>query len=356
MGDIIDLSIVSPSKVKTIDFRSFASLWCGLNMEKTCFGSTCCALSRVGSLSNNPSPCRSLLSGLQGNVHHCLHAVEDDCRTTVWTYQQDNDGVLDKFQPDKELQKKKNISYIRKRRDVFKTLGPGSNAETATVLAFGSLFSAPYKDSESYIDIHEAPRDHRIQSLINNIEFLPFSPEIIDAGKEFAMNKIKEPFLCAQLRLLDGQFKNHWKATFLALKQKIGSVQLELKGKKNPGPVHIFVMTDLPAVNWTGTHLADLTKDTKSYKLHTLKENEDVIVEAAKRLMAAEHGLRVGFLPMDLDDVKRNKACDAVTLPDILLYVEETVCSCAPMGFVRTSGSTIAESIEIMRKNNICRL
>ncbi|KAK9292383.1 hypothetical protein L1049_020350 [Liquidambar formosana] len=102
-----------------------------------------------------------------------------------------------------------------RRRDVFKTLGPGSEAELATVLAFGSLFTAPYKGSELYIDIHEAPSDQRVQSLIENIEYLPFVPEIMSAGKECAFETINAPFLCAQLRLLDGQFKNHWKATFL---------------------------------------------------------------------------------------------------------------------------------------------
>ena len=195
-----------------------------------------------------------------------------------------------------------------------------------------------------------------IQSLIKKIEFLPFSPEIISAGKEFAVNKIQEPFLCAQLRLLDGQFKNHWKSTFSALEQKIQSLQLELKRKKTPAPVHIFIMTDLPMTNWTGTYLAELRKDTKSYKLYTLQVSDDLIVQAAKKLMAAEHGLKSGFLPGNPDGMTRKKACDTVLLPDVLLYIEEAVCSCASMGFVGTAGSTIGESIEIMRKNDICRL
>ncbi|XP_020263500.1 uncharacterized protein LOC109839474 isoform X1 [Asparagus officinalis] len=349
MADIIDLSSITSSKVRIIDFRVFASLWCGLNMGNACFGSLCCAISGDGSLSTNSSPCRSLLSGSQGNVNHCIYALEEDCRTIVWTYQQENDGMLDKFQPDRELQKKKKISYVRKRRDIFKALGPGSNAETATVLALGSVFSSPYKGSELYIDIHEAPRDPFIQSLIKKTEFLPFSPEVIAAGKEFAVQNIKEPFLCAQLRLLDGQFKNHWKSTFSALKQKILSL-------KASGPIHIFIMTDLPTMNWTGTYLEELKEDTKSYKLFTLRERDDLIVQAAKKLMAAENSLKSSFLPRNLDGIKKKRDCDRVMLPDVLLYVEETVCSCATMGFVGTAGSTIAESIEIMRKNNACEL
>ncbi|ONK73545.1 uncharacterized protein A4U43_C04F32740 [Asparagus officinalis] len=65
MADIIDLSSITSSKVRIIDFRVFASLWCGLNMGNACFGSLCCAISGDGSLSTNSSPCRSLLSGSQ---------------------------------------------------------------------------------------------------------------------------------------------------------------------------------------------------------------------------------------------------------------------------------------------------
>ncbi|KAG1354409.1 putative O-fucosyltransferase 30 [Cocos nucifera] len=325
MADIVDLSLLAPSMVKIIDFRVFASTW-------------------------------SLLSGLQGNIDLCIYAIQDDCRTTVWTYQQDSDGILDSFQPDKELQKKKKISYIRKRRDVYKAFGPGSKAETSTILAFGSLFTSPYKGSELYIDIHEAPRDKRIQSLLKEIEFLPFVPEIMAAGKDFAVNKIKEPFLCAQLRLLDGQFKNHWRVTFAAVEQKLKTLNLERKTNEVSSPIHIFVMTDLPMVNWTGTYLADLAKDASSYRLYTLLESDELVAQAAEKLMAAEHGLRSGFLPRNQDGMDKNKACDPVTLPEVLLYIEEAVCSCASLGFIGTAGSTIAESIEVMRKNNVCKL
>nr|GFB90272.1 O-fucosyltransferase 30 [Tanacetum cinerariifolium] len=117
--------------------------------------------------------------------------------------------------------KEKKISFVRQRKDVYETLGPRSRADSATILSFGTLFTSPYKGSESYIDIREAPKDQKIQSLINKIEFLPFVPEILDAGKTYALHTIKSPFLCAQLRLLDGQFKNHRSATFVGLKQKL---------------------------------------------------------------------------------------------------------------------------------------
>jgi hypothetical protein len=104
-------------------------------------------------------------------------------------------------------------------------------------------------------------RIKRIQSILEKIGFLPFALEIMAAGKEFARNKIKEPFLCAQLRLLDSQFKNHRKATFSALEEKWKTIEFGMKGNKANGPVHIFIMTDLPQMNWTDTYLADVAKD-----------------------------------------------------------------------------------------------
>ncbi|XP_003572074.2 O-fucosyltransferase 30 [Brachypodium distachyon] len=351
MGDIIDLSPVK-AMVRMIDFRVFVSSWCGADMRSTCYSGLCCAVSGGGSLPSDYGRCRSLLSGLAGSESSgCVYPVQDDCRTTVWTYQENNDGALDLFQPDEELKRKKKISYVRRRRDIYKALGPGSNAEEATLLAFGTLFSGPYKGSESYFDIHESPKDHKIHSLLEKIEFLPFVPEIMAAGKEFAESKIKKPFLCAQLRLLDGQFKNHWRSTFSALKEKLKALELETKRNKNSGPVHIFLMTDLPPANWTKTYFADIAKDGR-YKLYTLKESD--VLQSAEKLMAAEHGMRSGFLPKTLENT--NKDCDPVQLPEILLYVEESVCSCASLGFVGTAGSTIARSIETMRKNNVCKL
>ncbi|KAJ8633749.1 hypothetical protein MRB53_027085 [Persea americana] len=293
MADIVDISsVISSSSVRTVDFRVFASLWCGLNMDLACFGSLCCAISELGSMSGDFKQCRSLLSGPTSNIGQCTYAVEEDCRTTVWTYQQNNER----------------------------------RAETATVLEFGSLFTAPYKGSELYIDIHEAPRDPQRQSLLQKIEFLPFVPEIMDAGKEFSVNRIKVPFLCAQLRLLDGQFKNHWKDTFLALKQKMQSLQ-EVNNRKENDPIDIFIMTDLPSSNWSETYLGELARDSNAYKLHYLQEGDELVVQTAQKVMVAEHGLRSGFLPRILDG-KSKKSCRSVVLPDILLYIEEAICNC----------------------------
>lgn len=352
MGDIIDLSPIK-SMVRTIDFRIFVSLWCGVDMRKTCFSGLCCAVSGGSSMPDDYNRCRSLLSGQGGSEKGCVYPVQDDCRTTVWTYQQNNDGALDQFQPDEDLKRRKKITYVRRRRDIYNALGSGSQADDAALLAFGTLFSGPYKGSESYFDIHKSPGDQRIQRVLENIEFLPFAPEIMAAGKEFAKNKIKKPFFCAQLRLLDGQFKNHWKATFSALKEKLKAIELEMKRNKNSDPIHIFIMTDLPPSNWTKTYLANVATDER-YKLYTLKESDELVVQTAERLVAAEHGLRSGILPKITESPKKD--CDPVQLPEVLLYVEESVCSCASLGFVGTTGSTIAESIETMRKNNVCKL
>ncbi|KAL6985960.1 hypothetical protein U1Q18_019332 [Sarracenia purpurea var. burkii] len=345
MADIIDLSkAVSDPFVRVIDFRVFISVWCGVKIDLVCSKES----NKQSSLFDTLRQCGSILSGLDGNVNNCLYALDEDCRTTVWTYGTDGeDGKLDSFQPDEQLRKKKKILYVRTRRDVYKTLGPGSKAELATVFAFGSLFSAPYKGSQLYIDIHRAPRDQRVQSLIEKVRFLPFVPEITRAGTEFASETIKSPFLCAQLRLLDGQFKNHWKDTFHGLQQKIESLRRE-----GGLPIHIFVMTDLPEGNWTGSYLEDLARDSDAFKLHILRENDELVKRTAKKLAASRNWLEFEFLPVRLDEMKNH--CHPPLLPDILLYLEQTVCSCASLGFVGTAGSTIAENIELIRKYGIC--
>ncbi|KAJ9147682.1 hypothetical protein P3X46_029815 [Hevea brasiliensis] len=347
MVDIIDTSSLVPSSIQTIDFRIFASLWCGWNKDFTCIND----LNARSSLSESLMQCGSIISGVNGNIDKCLYAVDEDCRTTVWTYKNgEEDGVLDPFQPDEQLKKKKNISYVRRHRDVSKTLGPGSESESATILAFGSLFSASYKGSELYIDIHEVQTDQRIQSLIGKSKFLPFVPEILIAGKKYALETIKAPFLCAQLRLLDGQFKNHRTATFLGLKQKLESLK-----RTGHQPIHIFVMTDLPRGNWTGSYLSDLASDSDHFKLHFLRGEEDLVIQTAKKIAAAGHGLRLGHIPWINGVSKMKMHCPYQRLPDILLYIEESVCACASLGFVGTAGSTIAESIELMRKSDVCR-
>ncbi|KAL0382999.1 UNVERIFIED_CONTAM: O-fucosyltransferase 30 [Sesamum calycinum] len=139
-----------------------------------------------------------LLSGYDGNVDSCVFASQEDCRNTVWTYLTDDDGILDSFQAD-ELKKKRKISFLRRRKDVYKALGPGSAAGTATVLALGSLFTSSYKGSESHIDIHEAPRDQKIQLLIQKVEFLPFVAEILSAGKSLLSRQLRLHFFVHSL-------------------------------------------------------------------------------------------------------------------------------------------------------------
>ncbi|KAJ7011365.1 hypothetical protein NC653_001713 [Populus alba x Populus x berolinensis] len=181
---------------------------------------------------------------------------------------------------DEQLKNKKKISYVRRRQDVYKALGPGSEAESATVFTFGSLFTAPYKGSELHNDIHKARSDQRIQSLIGNSEFLPFVHH-------------KGAFSLCQLWLLDGQFKNHWKATFLSLKKK-----LQVLKQSGSQLVHIFEMTDLPRG----------------------EEEDGLVKKTAMNLARSLNGER-----------KMKMDCPHLRLPDTLLYIEESVCSCASL-------------------------
>ncbi|CAH8276298.1 unnamed protein product [Arabidopsis lyrata] len=345
MADIVDISsLVSSSAVRVIDFRYFASLLCGVDLETLCSDD----LAEQSQAYELLKQCGYLLSGVRGNVDKCLYAVDEDCRTTVWTYKNgDADGRLDSFQPDEKLKKKKKLSYVRRRRDVYKTLGHGTEAESAAILAFGSLFTAPYKGSELYIDIHKSPK---IKPLVEKVDFLPFVREIMRAGKKFASETIKAPFLCAQLRLLDGQFKNHRESTFTGLYQKLESLSL-----KNPGLINVFVMTDLPESNWNGTYLGDFSKNSTNFKLHFIGEQDEFLVRTEHELASAGHGQKFGSIPMSLDSIKKmQNHCAPHGGSNVQLYIEEAVCSCASLGFVGTAGSTIADSVEMMRKYNAC--
>ncbi|CAN1259024.1 O-fucosyltransferase 30 [Linum perenne] len=322
MADIIDMSSLVSASLHMIDLREFATIFCGVNMDLTCVDD----MNAGSSLLDSLRECGNVLSGRNGNIDECLYAVNEDCRTTVWTYENGDDGALDSFQADELLRKKKRISYVRKRRDVYKNLGPGSAADSATVLAFGSLFSAPYKGSESHVDIRKVKKS----------EFLPFVPEILNAGKKFALDKIKDPFVCVQLRLLDGQFKNHWKATFQGVRQKLESLN-----QGDAQPINIFVMTDLPRANWSRTYLGELASDAKHYKLHSLGEEDGLVLQTARHIAKK---------------ASKDQHCPHQKLPDILLDIEESVCSCASLGFVGTAGSTIAESIQLMRKSDVCSI
>jgi hypothetical protein len=72
-------------------------------------------------------------------------------------------------------------------------------------------------------------------------------------------------------------------------------------------------------------------------------------------LAVVGHGLRFGSVQRSLNGERKMKMdCPHQILPDTLLYIEESVCSCASFGFVGTAGSTIAESIELMRKSAAC--
>ncbi|CAN8274810.1 unnamed protein product [Cochlearia groenlandica] len=349
MADVVDISsLVSSSAVRVIDLRHFASLLCGVDLVTLCSGE----LDEHSRAYESVKQCGYLLSGVSGNVHRCLFAVDEDCRTTVWTYKNgDSDGRLDSFQPNEKLKKKKKIDYVRRRRDVDKALGHGSEAESVAILAFGSLFTTPYKGSESYIDIHKSSSVPEIKSLIEKVGFLPFVGEIMKAGKRFASDTIKAPFLCAQLRLLDGQFKNHRESTFMGLNQKLESLLL-----KNPKhPIHVFVMTDLPESNWTGTYLGDLSKNSTKFKLHFLKEQDELVERTQQELASAGHGHKLGSIPMSLDSIKKmQNHCSPHKVSNVQLYIEEAVCSCASLGFVGTAGSTIADNVEMMRKFNAC--
>jgi hypothetical protein len=248
---------------------------------------------------------------------------------------------------------KKKKQYRRAFKDIVDALGDGSEASKFPVLSFGSLFSAEYKGTQLYLDL-QSSRDLKTRTLIQATAFLPFTPPIVNTGKWYAKEKIGRPFFCAQLRLLDGQFKNHWSKTFSSLES-----QLKLAHERHGSggeAMPLFVMTDLPRSNWTNTYLGELDMETSRYEVHVLEEGNVLIQRTAKVLAEREYGIRSGFLPQHESMVTDGEKHlhEWAMAPDILLYIEEVICSCATLGFSGTSGSTLTENILLLREAKTC--
>lgn len=112
-------------------------------------------------------------------------------------------------------------------------------------------------------------------------------------------------------------------------------------------------MTDLPEGNWTGTFLGDLARESNSYKLHAVQKYNDFVKSVAQEVASLGSDARL-TTGVGAFVVGQKYDCSDGNLPDVLLYLKETVCACASLGFVGTAGSTIAESVELMSKNRMC--
>lgn len=111
LTSILDISPLA-SEIQTIEFRDFVSMWCGVDLRHVCSTDSNTKSSALDTLLQ----CGSQLSGLNGTVNDCLYTVDEDCRSTVWTYghKSEEDGSLDSFQPDEQLRaKKESIVYSK---------------------------------------------------------------------------------------------------------------------------------------------------------------------------------------------------------------------------------------------------
>lgn len=359
MADVLDLSSVA-SLVKLVDLRIFSLLWCGVDISSACSGSLCRRLAAHGSIWGTLEGCGALLSRPDEAHGSCVYAVNEDCRTTIWVRGVKSLGssqMNGSISPPQESAVDQGLSTKKKygrrsSKDIVETLGNGSEAGKYQVLTFGSLFSSEYKGTQLHVDI-ESSKDPKVRTLVEAMKFFPFTPSIVNAGKLYSKEKIQQPFFCAQLRLLDGQFKNHWEKTFASLQSQLKV----LKDKQRLSQVlHVFVMTDLPRSNWSKTYLGELDAKKSLYKLHTIDSNDPLIEETAFKLAKDDYGLQSGFLPrLNKTVFTGNRDHVAIgTGPDILLFVEEVICSCATLGFAGTSGSTLSENISQLRMGNIC--
>lgn len=207
IADIIDISAaVSLSLVKTIDLRVFVSLWCGVDVMSACSGPLCSSLSTVASRWGTLESCGALLSRPEAHLG-CVYGVNEDCRTTIWvhgleksdifhpnglTKQQASLEILNKGLKDGKGKKQYKKGY----KDIVEVLGTGTKAARYEVLSFGSLFSSEYKGTQLHVDIHPS-MDSRYRMLFEAVKFLPFTPDIQNAGRLYAKQQIRHPFfLC----------------------------------------------------------------------------------------------------------------------------------------------------------------
>ncbi|KAI5068240.1 hypothetical protein GOP47_0016585 [Adiantum capillus-veneris] len=356
ISDVLDLSSVVPL-VKLVDLRIFLLLWCGVNVSSACSGSLCRSLAAdTSTWGGSLESCGALISRPGASHESCVYGVDEDCRTTIWVHKKE---ILDSDLKEEaasilkpEVSNKLKGKYGRRKfKEIVETLGNVSQASKYQVLSFGSLFSSEYKGSQLHVDI-ESSKDPIIRSLVEAMKYIPFTPAIVNAGKLYARNIVRKPFFCAQLRLLDGQFKNRWEKTFTSLKSQL---KLAWGQQGELRVLNVFVMTDLPRSNWSKTYLGELDAD-KSYKLHTLDASNPLIQETASKLAEEDYGLLSGYLPPHKATQTELQYPKRLWIhPDILLFVEEVICSCASLGFVGTSGSTLSANILQLRLGNTCK-
>ena len=403
MTSLIDISIIAPSRVRTIDLRRFLTLWCGIDIHKPSGGDICKTCPKNDSVQAalkscidllNPSPLHAAQEQL------CVYGVDDDCTSTIWrnmrvrpchnttpaiTKMCNHNNSSLKCSLDNHLDgaawPNLNRLHIVKRRhlmtdatrgrssewklekkfggkkdvDITTSLGRDSQAGAVPLLAFGSMFSAIYKGSQTYIDFQYPSGDADVDSFFQALKLLKFNPDILLAARKYVQEVMPVPFFCAQLRLLDGQFKNHRARTLRDFEDRM--LLLHHSAARSRHPIHVFVMTDLPSENWTGTALGNIRDSESLYHIHKLNSSKDVIESASRSILEGEFGFRISpgnLLARETHDEQPLTYLSSV-MPLVLLCVEEVVCSCASLGFSGTVGSTITESIMDLRAAQICR-
>ena len=376
--------------MKTVDLRIFLALWCGIDIRASCGGSFCKEFAEGVFVWREYKACIRLLNpSPQTEQSCCVFSVDNDCTSTIWTINPNSTNektiavealhkgspkrssevaagdkvkshklqnvtrrtLFTERMPDEWKAEKVNTSEI-KLLNIRAALGSNSSAGKFSVLAFGSMFSMSYKNVQSHIDIKTPSGDKDLDDFIRLLKVLPFSSDIVAAGKQYILEEIGRPFYCAQLRLLDGQFKNNWNATFQNLQAQLTSYS---SVHRSSNSISMFVMTDLPFENWTITDLKDLLDSRNIYEVHRIDTRNDLIQLASKRVLAAESGFLVGS-DSDVRQLDHLQVQPSMIekISHVELAIEEIVCTCASLGFSGTRGSTITDRIRYLRTTDIC--
>ena len=130
------------------------------------------------------------------------------------------------------------------------------------------------------------------------------------------------------------------------------------------GLLKLFLMTDIPRDKWNGTFLESLR--VMGFDLKTTSSLLKHMEAIGRRTLVREYGLLTNRVSRsDVEDPrKQNGWSDGRgqmrvkgfgTIPDLSLFVEQTICSCASLGFIGTQKSTASGHVHHMRAAKLCR-
>eukprot|EP00271_Cylindrocystis_brebissonii_P003391 TRINITY_DN1430_c0_g1_i1.p1 TRINITY_DN1430_c0_g1~~TRINITY_DN1430_c0_g1_i1.p1 ORF type:complete len:595 (-),score=49.81 TRINITY_DN1430_c0_g1_i1:73-1857(-) len=413
MGDIVDLSGLSRSLVKTIDLRIFVALHCGLNITLPLTDCAWCG-PLLDELNKIPYP--AALMEIEGNIYQrcgrmlgslgkamnlpagsefLVAQVRRSCRETIWTYGRDpSGGLTSEFRewnltgsgacpgglgepPHFEHEYiREGLAYIDKEGlqrpepiNVVSFMGvPGTAIRSVKILTLGSAMH--------YFDLEYPLGEARADQLSCDTAFLPFVSPIMRFAQGFARSKsgvgLANEFLCVHYRGSDGSFAGDEirNASIQVVVKKLKAIRGKLPTPSDPGRLpSLFLMTDMKTNAWR-QRLSQEFGNEIGYEVRFPYEFAEYKANVSQEVLQTKYGLfsnRVhksvartllqggSPLPPYNPNATEPHSTWGGILRDVGVFLEQAVCSCAPWGFIGQAESTISESIYHLRGGGVCR-